>query len=206
MDPDARYVTVIDCELLETASARARQWRGPLDPDPIVLRIAAVPLYLAPPFELGPGAQYLMRPLDRTGQQIVLDPEVTARSGITEADMATRSMSVPEALLALDRLSGGGRILSWGKDELHLMAIGCYAAGFKPPIPVGRFGNAAALLHKAGVPLQDLETVPRREVAALCDLPPVEAASGTEAVTSVARALQELLRRGVVSPADVSKS
>lgn len=203
MDPDARYVTVIDCELLETAPARARLWRGPLDPDPIVLRIAAQPLYVDPPFEFGASAQFLLRPLDRNGQQIRLDPEITARTGITEEMIATQGMSVPEALLALDRLSGGGRLLSWGKDELHLMAIGCYVAGFQALIPVGRFGNAARLLKTAGLALDALENAAWHEVAALCDLPPVETAPGTEAVTSIARALQEMMRRGDLSARDV---
>ncbi|WP_424966857.1 hypothetical protein [Dinoroseobacter sp. S375] len=203
MDPDARYVTIFDCALLETEEARARLWRGPLDPDPIVVRITAVPLFLTSPFELGTGAQYLLRPLDRTGQPIALDPEFTARTGITETMIARQSMNVPEALLALDRLSGGGRLLSWGKDELHLMAIGCYAAGFKPPIPVGRFGSAAALLHKAGIALERIHGTEPRGIAELCDVPP--APTDADTATCIARGLQGLLRREMLSPRDVLK-
>lgn len=191
------------CTLLGSDAVRARQWRGPQDPDPLVVQVAAVTLDLLTPFDVSEATRLLMRPLDRSGQRIRLDPGFEARTGITEETLAARSMSMPEALRALDQLSGGGRLWSLGKDELPLMAIGSYVAQFAPLIPVGRFGNAATLLLKAGVPLTQPQDATGAALARAMDLSAIHPSQdGPDAATPLALGLQKMLRAGRLQAAD----
>lgn len=198
------FATIFDCEFLVTETARHRFWCGPTDPDPIVVQIGALRLDLSPPFEITGGTRIYIEPLDRSGQRIPLDPFFTRLTGITEQDLDAQATSLADALAKLETLSGGGRLWSWGKDELNLLAISCFVAGMPPPLPVQRFGNACSLMLRAGMPLDQIHVTSSTALATAVGLEPSGAPGhdGLSDATSVARGLQHMLRSERLSASD----
>jgi len=195
---------LFDCEYLTASGAMARQWGGPLDPDPSVAQIGAVKLSLEPGYEILETFNVLIASKTRDGRKAALDPFFTELTGIDQASIDRNGIRLADALDRFEAFAGEGTVWSWGKDELHLFAISCYVEGLSPKMPITRFGNAAGLVLKAGMPYADLvrttsgrladyfrlERAQRREHDALDD------------AMSIALSLQHLLHAGSLAPAD----
>ncbi|MGJ3262057.1 MAG: exonuclease [Salinarimonas sp.] len=203
------HAVVIDCEWLVDEGARERFWCGPNDPDPIVVQIGAVRLDLSGDFPITGELDLVVAPVDRTGAPCPIPDLFVALTGVTPARIAAEATSLAEAIARLDVFSGGARLWSWGKDELHLVAISCYLAGIAPPLPASRFGNASALCLKAGMPWEDVQRTRSGDLARYLG---IETPSdgrphdGLSDARSVALSLQTLLREGRLAPADLAGS
>ncbi|MFD2264370.1 3'-5' exonuclease [Lacibacterium aquatile] len=175
-----------------------RMWCGPHDPDPVVAQIGAVRLGLEGDYPLLGSYRAFIPPVDRFGERYPLDPYFTNLTGITEADIQTEGVPLEKALADLDTFAEGGDFWSWGKDELNMLAISCYALGIQPPIPARRFDNAAKLLLASGMPLEDLATVNSGRLADYhgIDHPPLRGHDALDDALSIAYTLQHLLRVG----------
>lgn len=194
------HTIVYDCEFLTAEGAPMRFWNGPHDPDPLVAQIGAVKLGLDGEFPVLDRLRSYVVPIGRDGARCRLDPLFTRLTGVTEADIDTRGQPLGQALKRLDGFSEGARLWSWGKDELNMVAIGCYVEGIAPPIPIGRFGNACDLLLAAGMPYDDLKTTRSNTLAAYfkIDHPPLRGHDALDDALSVAFTLQHLLRTGAL--------
>lgn len=142
---------IYDCEFATAPGAPQRFWCGPHDPDPIVFQIGAVRLSLEAPFEVLERFEVLIRPLDRNGAPLELDPLNARLTGVSPERLHSEGVSLGEALAQLADFAGSDRLWAWGKDEFNMVAISCYVAGIAPPIPATRFGNAPELFVDAGV-------------------------------------------------------
>lgn len=158
-----RHAIIFDCEYLTSRGAQRRFWCGPHDPDPIIVQIGAVRLGLDDGAILDT-ANVLVKPVNRFGQTCRLDPYLIELTGIGESAMDSNGVSLALALASLNEFSGGGRLWSWGKDELNI-ASSCYIAGVNSPIPACRFSNARKLLLSAGMPDEDIQTTGSGELA-----------------------------------------
>ncbi|MBV2358837.1 exonuclease [Thalassococcus sp. CAU 1522] len=147
---------VYDCEFLTATGAPRRFWCGPLDPDPVVFQIGAVRIGLSAPFPELERFSVVIAPRDRFGAPVTLDPLAERLTGVTNARVAAEGLPLDRALGSFSVFAGDDALWSWGKDEFNMIAISCYVAGIAPPLPAARFGNAAALLHAAGVALDDI--------------------------------------------------
>jgi hypothetical protein len=146
-----------------------------------------------------------VRPQTRHGTRAALDPVLTKLTGITEDILDKDGVSLQEALTRTATFARGQRLWSWGKDEFNMVAISCYVAGLTPPLPATQFGNACALLLKAGMPYEDIKQTPSNRLAAYyqIDCPPLRAHDALDDARSVAYTVQHLLRRGMLSPQDL---
>lgn len=149
----SRTAIIYDCEFATAPGAPQRFWCGPNDPDPIVFQIGAVRLSLDAPYNDLERFEVLIRPMDRTGAPLVLDPLNAKLTGVTNARLAQEGVSLANALARFGSFAGEDRMWAWGKDEFNMVAISCYIAGIAAPIPAHRFGNAPELFLDAGVPL-----------------------------------------------------
>jgi hypothetical protein len=163
---------LLDTEFLTAEGAPRRFWCGPFDPDPVVVQIGGVRLSLTGQVALAGEFHCLVRPLDRLGRPVALDPLMTRLTGLTDARLAADGLTLPDALAALQGFAGDAPVWSWGKDELNLMAISCYVAGIAPPIPAARFGNLCGLMLKAGVPLEEVQTTRSHTLCAALGVQP----------------------------------
>jgi DNA polymerase III epsilon subunit-like protein len=192
-----RDVIVFDCEYATSETAPRRFWNGPYDPDPVVFQIGAVRLGLGRPFELLDTFRTLVRPRDRHGKPVPVDPFFTRLTGIAAEDVARHGTGLAEALDALARFAGGASLWSWGKDEINTLATSCFVEGIPPPIPAARFGNACTLLLAAGIPYEDVQRLRSNTLAAHFGLEPrLRAHDALDDAMSVALALRHLLRTG----------
>jgi len=193
-----KTAVILDCEFLCLEGSLQRFWCGPQDPDPVLAQIGAVKLGLAGDFPLLDTFEAYVRPIDRHGTPYALDPFFTELTGITAADIETQGVTLHEALRGLDRFAAGAGFWSWGKDELMMVAISCYIAGIRPPLPAHRFDNAAKLLRAAGMPEADLAKTRSSGLADYYGLahPPLKAHDALDDARSVATTLQHLLRTG----------
>ena len=196
---------IFDCEYLTAPGAKSRLWGGVFDPDPAVAQIGAVKLSLVPPFEILETFQVLIASRDRIGDKVVADPFFTELTGITQASIEETGKPRGEALARFEAFAGEATLWSWGKDELYLYGISCYLAGIQPALPPNRFGNAAALVLKAGIPYETLKTITSGELA---DFFQIEGSSrrqhdALDDAMSVALSLQYLLHGGRLAPEDV---
>ena len=100
------------------------------------------------------------------------------------------------------RFAQGARLFSWGKDEFHLIAIGCYVASINPPIPATRFGNACDLALAAGMPYETIQKTRSNRLPACFGLatPPLRAHDAADDARAVAIAVRHLLMTGALSP------
>ncbi len=199
------HTIVLDTEFLTNEDSFRRFWMGPHDPDPIVAQIGAIRLGLSGGFPLGATFSKLVQTVDRFGQPIALDPAFTRLTGITQSAVDTDGLPLGPALAAFDAFTGGANIWSWGKDELHLMAISPWIAGIPAPIPPQRFGNACSLLLRAGVSLDEVKTLRSHTLCAHFNLPSPEGTAHNALfdARSVATVLQHLLATQRLTPADL---
>ncbi len=194
---------ILDAEFLAVPDSHTRLWCGPQDPDPLCVQIGAVMLDLTPPFDLGQTFATHVAPTDRAGNPAMPDPFLTRLTGVTPEDVAA-APPIDQALDRLDTFADSARIWSWGKDELWMVAVSCYIAGTAPPIPPDRFGNAAALILKAGIPPETLATTRSNELAPryVPDAPPLREHDALDDARSVALTLQHFLRTDRITAAD----
>ncbi|MBN9673305.1 3'-5' exonuclease [Roseibium aggregatum] len=195
---------IFDCEYLTVEGAMRRQWCGPLDPDPSVVQIGAVKLSLDPGFEISGTFQVLIRAKDRFGANAGLDPYFTELTGIGQQAVDREGIGLAEALERFDRFSEGANFWSWGKDELSLLAIGCYVEGIAPPIQTHRFGNASGLLLNAGMPYADLQKTTSGQLADYFQIEgsPRRHHDALDDAMSIALTLRYLLSAGRLHPRD----
>ena len=193
---------LFDCEFLCLEGSQRRFWCAAHDPDPVVAQIGAVKLGLEGDFPLLDTYKAYVRPVDRFGKTYVLDPFFISLTGITEENIKAEGLSLQEALVGLDRFSEGGRLWSWGKDELNMVAISCYITGIEPIIPAHRFDNAVRLLLAAGMPSEDLARTPSNKLADYYRIQhsPLRAHDALDDAFSICYALQHLLRAGKLQP------
>lgn len=198
------HMIVFDCEFLTAPGAPQRFWCGPMDPDPVIAQIGLVKLGLTPEAPILDTRRIHVTPPGRDGGAAALDPLFVRLTGITQETLDRAGVSLSEALTETEAFAEGARLWSWGKDEFNMVAISCYVAGFPPPIPVTRFGNACHLLLKAGMPLEDLEKTRSNTLAAYykIDHPPLRGHDALDDALSVAYTLQHLLHTGALTPDD----
>lgn len=198
-----RTAILFDCEFLCLEGSRRRFWCAAEDPDPVIAQIGAAKLGLEDDFPILETFMVHVIPLDRNGDRYPLDPFFSKLTGITEADIDTQGVALPEALTRLDEFSKGARLWSWGKDELNMVAISCYVAGVLPTIPANRFDNAVKLLLTAGMPVEDLARTPSNKLVDYYGVehPPLRGHDARDDALSVAYTLQHLLRDGRLQPA-----
>jgi DNA polymerase III epsilon subunit-like protein len=87
-----------------------------------------------------------------------------------------------------------------------MVAISCYVQGLTPPLPATQFGNACALLLRAGMPYEDLKRTRSNKLADHFQIthPPLRGHDALDDALSVAYVLQALLRQGKLCPADLT--
>ncbi|MBZ9808079.1 exonuclease domain-containing protein [Mesorhizobium sp. BR1-1-9] len=193
---------IFDCEFLCLEGSQRRFWCAAHDPDPVIAQIGAVRLGLEDDFPVLGTHKAYVRPIDRFGRRYALDPFFTELTGITEEKLEIEGIALGEALVDLDRFSGGARFWSWGKDELNMMGISCYIAGIPALIPAVRFDNAVKLLISAGMPIEDLARTPSNKLADYYDVqhPPLQGHDALDDALSVAYTLQYLMKAGKLRP------
>lgn len=196
------FVTVFDCEHLTNRTSPSRFWCGPDDPDPLLVQIGAVRLALEAPFALGETFERIVRPVGRDGPVAPSD-FFTGLTGIGAERIAQDGVPLGEALDAFASFSGDSPIFSWGKDEITSIAPACFVEGRVCPIPASRFGNAAALVLKAGVSLETIHGLRSHTLPQHFGLPPEPAAhDGLSDARGVARVLSHLLSEGRLAAPD----
>lgn len=198
-----RTAIIMDCEFLTAEGAMARMWCGPHDPDPTVVQFGLVRLALEGGFPILSELRLHVVPRDRRGQRVALAPYFTQLTGVTEAVIDRDGLPLAEALQQVAAFAGDARIWSWGKDELFALAISCFVEGLPPPFPAVRFGNAAALLVAAGMPLAEVVATRSSQLAARLGLDHADlrAHDALDDARSITLALQHLLRRAALDPA-----
>ena len=194
---------IYDCEFATAPGAPQRFWCGPLDPDPVVFQIGAVRISLAAPFEVLERFEVLIRPLDRHGAPLVLDPLNARLTGVTEDRLEAEGVPLAEALDRLGAFAGSDTLWAWGKDEFNMVAISCYVAGIGPPIPACRFGNAPSLFLEAGVPLDVIHALRSNTMLDHfgLSLPDARGHDALGDARMVAEALRHLMQTGALDPA-----
>ncbi|MEP5631529.1 MAG: exonuclease [Tateyamaria sp.] len=193
---------IYDCEFATAPGAPQRFWCGPLDPDPIVFQIGAVRLSLKAPFDSLERFEVLIRPRDRDGDLIDLDPFNAQLTGVSAARLAEEGVDLAEALHRLETFAAGDPMWAWGKDEFNMVAISCYIAGIAPPIPASRFGNAPVLFLEAGEPLDVIHNLRSNTMLEHFGLT-LEGARGHDALGDarmVAEVLRHLMETGRLDP------
>ncbi|MDJ0637932.1 MAG: exonuclease [Paracoccaceae bacterium] len=196
------HTVVFDCEFLTTPGAPQRFWCGLDDPDPVVAQIGAVKLQLDAEAELTETFECVVKPPLRGGGVADVPPFFQELTGVTADRIAQEGLGLEDALAELSGFADGAAFWSWGKDEFNLLAISCYVAGFSPPLPVTRFGNAVHLLAASGVPKDDIATLRSNTMTEYFGLPHPER-PGHDALgdaQSVALVLQHLIRTGRLVP------
>lgn len=200
------HALVFDCEFLTAEGSPSRFWCGPYDPDPVVAQIGAAKIGLEGEFPLLDTLRLYVIPRDRHGEQFTLDPFFTKPTGIAEDIIARKGLPLEEALERTKDLASGARLWSWGKDEFNMVAISCYVEGLMPPIPATRFGNACALLLKAGMPYEDVKKARSNRLADYFKIehPPLQRHDALDDALSVAYVLQALLQQEKLGPSDLA--
>lgn len=189
---------IFDCEFLCLEGSQRRFWCAAHDPDPVIAQIGAVKLGLEGDFPVVDTFKAYVRPIDRFGNRYALDPFFTKLTGITDEDIEKEGMALQDVLSSVDSFSAGARFWSWGKDELNMVAISCYIAGVRAPIPAHRFDNAVKLLLAAGMPIEDLAKTPSNKLADYYNVehPPLQGHDALDDALSVSYTLQHLMKAG----------
>lgn len=193
---------IFDCEFLCLEGSQRRFWCAAHDPDPVIAQIGAVRLGLEGDFPLLGTYKAYICPVDRHGERYAIDPFFIRLTGITGEIIEAEGVPLQEALSSFDSFTEGAQCWSWGKDELNMVAISCYVAGIRPPIPAGRFDNAVKLLLAAGMPVEDLAKTPSNRLADYYGVehPPLQGHDALDDALSVSYTLQHLLRGGTLRP------
>ena len=199
-----KSATIWDVEFLTDEGAPQRFWCGPDDPDPVLVQIGAVRLALAEDFPILDRIEQVVIPRDRQGAEWPLSELFTRLTGLNRSRLAKDGIELGPALLALDRFAAGDTIWAWGNDEIFAVAISCYLAGIKPPIPATQFGNATRLLVKAGVAKDEVHSLRSNTLCAHFGISDdgAQAHDALGDALSVAHVLQHLLRMGQLKPED----
>lgn len=196
---------VYDAEFLTAPGAPQRFWCGPADPDPLPIQIGAVRLDLRPPFALSQPVGWYVRPVDRDGRRVPLDPLVTQLTGISEPVLEAEALDLRDALAALDDFSCGASLVAWGKDELLSFAPALFVRDVVSPIPARRFRSAVPLLVAAGVSPETVVGLRSNTICAHFELEGGTAHDARGDALSVARVLQHLLASGQLRALEVEK-
>ena len=195
---------LVDCEGLTAEGAMGRLWFGDGDPDPHVVQIGAVRLTLAPEPQIAETLRLYVRPSDRRGRAVTLDPYFTRLTGVGQGDLDREGLSLAEAYARLAAFAGDAPLWSWGKDEVYLMAVTGYGAGVAPPLPAHRFGNLRGLMRRAGRSEADMAATGSGGLAAHFGV--AEGAlnrhDALDDARSLAWAARHLLREGRLRPED----
>lgn len=198
------HAIIFDCEQLTDAGAPSRFWCGPTDPDPLLVQIGAVRLSLDPPFALGETFDCIVEPMGRAGP-VTPSAFFTKLTGIDAARIARDGLPLARALQDFADFAGDAPLFSWGKDEITALAPACFVAGLICPLPTARFGNASALLLRAGEPLEVVHTLRSPGLPKHLGLPPEDRAhDGLADAQAVARSLAHLLNTGRLQATDFS--
>lgn len=202
----SRTVVIYDCEFATAPGAPQRFWCGPLDPDPIVFQIGAVRLSLEPPFDSLDRFEVLIRPRDRQGDLIELDPLNARLTGVSAERLAQEGTDLADALRRLDSFAAGDPMWAWGRDEFNMVAISCYVAGIPAPIPASRFGNAPVLFLAAGEPLDVIHGLRSNTMLEHfgLTLPDARGHDALGDARMVAEVLRHLMQAGRLDPARLS--
>ena len=199
-------VVIFDCEHLTGETSPSRFWCGPDDPDPLLVQIGAVRLSLVPPFALGDSFDCIVAPVGRDGP-VPPSPFFTRLTGIDADRIAREGRPLDRALADFADFAGDDAIWSWGKDEITSLAPACFVAGIVSPLPAARFGNAAALLLKAGEALHIVHGLRSHTLLAHFGLPPEPRAhDGVNDARAVARVLSHLLTDGRLRPEELRRA
>lgn len=193
-----------DVEFLTDAGSPQRFWCGPNDPDPVLVQIGAVRLGLEHDFPVLERFERVVIPRDRGGEIWQLSDLFVRLTGISQSRVANDGVELSEALLALKDFAQGDMIWAWGNDEIFALGISCYLAGIAPPIPARQFGNAVRLLVKAGVPVEEVQTLRSNTLCAFFGISD-EGAQAHDApgdALSVVFTLQHVLRQGRLRAGD----
>lgn len=199
-----RHAVVFDCEFLCAEGSLSRFWCGPHDPDPVVAQIGLAKISLEGEFALLDTLRLFVIPRDRHGDRFPLDPYFTKLTGIEEKHIEQEGLGLKQALERTRDFAAGATLWSWGKDEFNMVAISCFLAGLPPPIPARQFGNACALLLKAGMPYEDIKTTRSSQLADYFQIkhPPLRAHDALDDALSIGCVVQALLRQGKLRPSD----
>ena len=192
-----------DCEFLAIEGSMRRMWCGPHDPVPQVVQIGAVRMSLEPGFAIEATHLAHVRPVDRRGRAVAVDPFLTRLTGVAQEVVEAEGVSLARALADLEAFADGAPYWSWGGDERHMVAISCYEQGVVPPIPAQRFGNACVPFLAAGMPYEDMQRTGSNGLAAYYGQS-VEGLRAHDALSdalSLARAARHLLETGAMDPA-----
>lgn len=189
---------IFDCEFVVTENAQRRYWCGPYDPDPVIAQIGAVKIGLGDGFQILDTKRIYVKPVNRFGEDYVLDAFFTELTGISEHDMKSTGVSLFDALNDLKAFADGAQLWSWGKDEINMMAISCYVANIQPVIPAPQFDNACKLLLAGGMPYDDIKKTRSNMLAEYyrLDCPPLKGHDALDDALSVTYVLQHLLKNG----------
>ncbi|MEM8578006.1 MAG: exonuclease [Pseudomonadota bacterium] len=196
-------IVVYDAEFLTAPGAPQRFWCGPSDPDPLTIQIGAAALDLNN-LTISPAENWYVRPVDRDGHTVAVDPLVTRLTGISDAELAQHGVPLPEALGGLRDFAGGVPILAWGKDELLTFAASLFVQDILSPIPAAQFRTAVPLLVAAGEPEEVVQTLRSHTICAHFDLPqPGPAHDARGDAMAVAHVLRHLLQTHRLDVADI---
>ncbi|ATI40665.1 exonuclease [Pacificitalea manganoxidans] len=198
------HTVIYDCEFLTAEGAPHRFWCGPHDPDPVIAQIGLVKVGLSDTFPILDTLRCHVIPRGRDGARVSLDPLFIRLTGIEEDTITEDGLPLADALAKADDFAQGARLWSWGKDEFNMVAISCYVEGIAPPIPVTRFGNAAGLLLRAGMPYEDIKKTPSNRLSAYygLDHPELRGHDALDDALSVAHVMRHLLAKGALTGAD----
>ena len=200
-----RQAVFFDCEMLAKADSMRRFWCGPDDPDPTVFQIGGVTLGLENDFPILGDRVIYVTPRDRQGEVVRLDPFISDFTGVTEAVLDEKGVSLSEALDQFAAFAGEATCWSWGADERNMVALGCFVAGMPVPIPATQFRNATTLMLASGMPIADIQATPSNGLAGYfgIEVPGARAHDARDDAMSIALAVQYLLREGKLSVADL---
>ena len=201
-----KHTLVFDCEFLTAEGSPSRFWCGPCDPDPVVAQIGVAKIGLEGDFPILDTLRLYVIPHDRHGQRFTLDPFFTKLTGITETNIDQEGLSLEDALKTAKDFAASAKLWSWGKDEFNMIAISCYVEGLAPPIPATQFGNACALMLKAGMPYEDIKRTRSNRLAGYFNIehPPLQGHDALDDALSVSYVVQELLRQGKLLASDLT--
>lgn len=200
------HTLIFDCEFLTAPGAPTRFWCGPDDPDPVVAQIGVVKLGLEGDFPFLDVLRLTVVPRGRDGERLALNPLFMRLTGVTEEVIDRDGKDLREALGHVVAFAGPARLWSWGKDEFNMVAISCYVQGLTPPIPIAQFGNACALMRKAGMPLEDIHNTRSNTLAAHLGIehPLLRGHDALDDAKGVAYAIQAMLQQGRLKPEDLA--
>lgn len=176
-----------------------RSFSGPYDPEPTVVQIGAVKISLSDGLPIVDKTTIYIIPRSRRGERLALGAYFINLTGITEQNIDDHGVSLETALNALDEFSQGSTLWAWGHDERNMIALSCFVENIPMPIASTRFDNAARILLKAGMPMEDILKTNSGRLAAYYDLDDaknIQEHDGLSDALSITYAMQYLNKRG----------